>query len=95
MQFRHTVSTLLNGPIAKVQTGDMLIIDAEAGVLDVEIDDDVWPLTQICSGEFSPTNAPNTDAPCSAGAAAARKTPNNLVKIHQSRFESKELKNND
>jgi hypothetical protein len=32
----------LNGPIAKVQTGDMLIIDAEAGVLDVEIDDDVW-----------------------------------------------------
>jgi phosphogluconate dehydratase len=26
---------LLNGPIAKVQTGDMLIIDAEAGVLDV------------------------------------------------------------
>jgi len=33
---------LLNGPIAKVQTGDMLIIDAEAGVLDVEIDEQTW-----------------------------------------------------
>ncbi|MGZ7880842.1 phosphogluconate dehydratase [Acinetobacter soli] len=33
---------LLNGPIAKVQTGDMLIIDAEAGVLDVELDEQVW-----------------------------------------------------
>lgn len=33
---------LLNGPIAKVQTGDTLIIDAEAGVLDVELDEQVW-----------------------------------------------------
>ncbi|MFW1667519.1 dihydroxy-acid dehydratase, partial [Acinetobacter ursingii] len=33
---------LLNGPIGKVQTGDMLIIDAEAGVLDIELDEQTW-----------------------------------------------------
>jgi phosphogluconate dehydratase len=33
---------LLNGPLGKVQTGDMLVIDAEAGVLDIEIDEPVW-----------------------------------------------------
>ena len=29
---------LLQGPLGKVRTGDMLVIDAEAGVLDIEID---------------------------------------------------------
>ena len=33
---------LLQGPIGKVVTGDMLVIDAEAGVLDVEIDAAEW-----------------------------------------------------
>jgi phosphogluconate dehydratase len=33
---------LLEGPIGKVRDGDMLVIDAEAGVLDVEIDAAEW-----------------------------------------------------
>ncbi|MFP5005678.1 phosphogluconate dehydratase [Acinetobacter pittii] len=47
---------LLNGPIAKVQTGDMLIIDAEAGVLDVEIDDDVWQSRPVAQPEHQAEN---------------------------------------
>ncbi|MDE4041581.1 phosphogluconate dehydratase [Acinetobacter pittii] len=47
---------LLNGPIAKVQTGDMLIIDAEAGVLDVEIDDDVWRSRPVAQPEHQAEN---------------------------------------
>ncbi|KVE27967.1 phosphogluconate dehydratase [Burkholderia singularis] len=40
---------LLSGPLGKVQTGDTIVIDAQAGVLDVEIDDAAWaarPLAQ-------------------------------------------------
>ncbi|SMF99215.1 phosphogluconate dehydratase [Burkholderia singularis] len=33
---------LLSGPLGKVQTGDTIVIDAPAGVLDVEIDDAAW-----------------------------------------------------
>ncbi|MBR8316341.1 phosphogluconate dehydratase [Burkholderia dolosa] len=33
---------LLGGPIGKVKTGDMLVIDAEAGVLDIDVDDAEW-----------------------------------------------------
>ncbi|AJX32161.1 phosphogluconate dehydratase [Burkholderia oklahomensis] len=33
---------LLSGPLGKVQTGDTIVIDAEAGVLDVDIDDAQW-----------------------------------------------------
>ena len=33
---------LLQGPIGKVRTGDMLVIDAEAGVLDIEIEAAEW-----------------------------------------------------
>jgi len=33
---------LLQGPIGKVRTGDMLVIDADAGVLDIEIDVAEW-----------------------------------------------------
>ncbi|MEB6625081.1 phosphogluconate dehydratase [Acinetobacter pittii] len=47
---------LLNGPITKVQTGDMLIIDAEAGVLDVEIDDDVWQSRPVAQPEHQAEN---------------------------------------
>jgi phosphogluconate dehydratase len=34
--------TLLHGPIGKVRDGDTIVIDAVAGVLDVEIDDAEW-----------------------------------------------------
>ncbi|KWK79250.1 phosphogluconate dehydratase [Burkholderia ubonensis] len=33
---------LLNGPLGKVKTGDTIVIDAEAGVLDIAIDDAEW-----------------------------------------------------
>jgi phosphogluconate dehydratase len=33
---------LLEGPLGKVRTGDMLVIDAPAGVLDIEIDPAEW-----------------------------------------------------
>ncbi|WP_423759168.1 phosphogluconate dehydratase [Burkholderia sp. NLJ2] len=33
---------LLAGPLGKVKTGDTLVIDAEAGVLDIEVDDAEW-----------------------------------------------------
>ncbi|TCW76341.1 phosphogluconate dehydratase [Burkholderia sp. SRS-46] len=33
---------LLNGPLGKVQTGDTIVIDAEAGVLDIALDDAEW-----------------------------------------------------
>ena len=33
---------LLAGPLGKVQTGDTLVIDAEAGILDIEVEDAEW-----------------------------------------------------
>ncbi|KVC76020.1 phosphogluconate dehydratase [Burkholderia ubonensis] len=33
---------LLNGPLGKVKTGDTIVIDAEAGVLDIAVDDAEW-----------------------------------------------------
>ncbi|MCA3826835.1 MAG: dihydroxy-acid dehydratase, partial [Burkholderia sp.] len=33
---------LLAGPLGKVKTGDTLVIDAEAGVLDIEVDEAEW-----------------------------------------------------
>ncbi|PCE29325.1 phosphogluconate dehydratase [Burkholderia ubonensis] len=33
---------LLSGPLGKVKTGDTLVIDAEAGVLDIDVDDAEW-----------------------------------------------------
>ncbi|RQR56834.1 phosphogluconate dehydratase [Burkholderia sp. Bp9125] len=33
---------LLNGPLGKVQTGDTIVIDAAAGVLDIAVDDAEW-----------------------------------------------------
>lgn len=47
---------LLNGPIAKVQTGDMLVIDAEAGVLDIEIDEAVWQSRPVAQPEHQAEN---------------------------------------
>lgn len=47
---------LLNGPIAKVQTGDMLVIDAEAGVLDIELDEAVWQSRPVAQPEHQAEN---------------------------------------
>jgi len=33
---------LLDGPIAKIRTGDMIVIDANAGTLEIEVDDAEW-----------------------------------------------------
>ncbi|KVV33980.1 phosphogluconate dehydratase [Burkholderia ubonensis] len=33
---------LLNGPLGKVKTGDTIVIDAEAGVLDIAVDEAEW-----------------------------------------------------
>ncbi|AOJ08866.1 phosphogluconate dehydratase [Burkholderia mayonis] len=33
---------LLSGPLGKVQTGDTIVIDAAAGILDIDIDDAQW-----------------------------------------------------
>lgn len=47
---------LLNGPIAKVQTGDILVIDAEAGVLDIELDEAVWQSRPVAQPEHQAEN---------------------------------------
>lgn len=47
---------LLNGPIAKVQTGDMLVIDAEAGILDVELDEQIWQSRPVAQPEHQAEN---------------------------------------
>ena len=33
---------LLNGPLGKLRNGDMVVIDAELGILDVEIESQLW-----------------------------------------------------
>ncbi len=38
---------LLGGPLGKVRTGDTIVIDAHAGVLDVEIDDAQWQAREV------------------------------------------------
>ena len=38
---------LLHGPIGKVRTGDMIVIDANKGVLDVEIDEQEWAAREV------------------------------------------------
>jgi len=38
---------LLSGPLGKVRTGDTIVIDAQAGVLDVEIDDAEWQAREV------------------------------------------------
>jgi len=47
---------LLQGPLGKVQTGDTIIIDAEAGVLDVEIDDAEWAARSLAVSQHQPEN---------------------------------------
>ncbi|MEX3628496.1 MAG: phosphogluconate dehydratase [Burkholderia sp.] len=38
---------LLDGPLARVRTGDTIVIDAQAGVLDVEIDANQWAAREL------------------------------------------------
>ncbi len=38
---------LLAGPLAKVRTGDTIVIDAQAGILDVEIDANAWAAREL------------------------------------------------
>lgn len=33
---------LMDGPIGKLRTGDMMVIDADAGILDIEVDERTW-----------------------------------------------------
>lgn len=40
---------LLSGPLGKVRTGDKLVIDAEGGVLDVEIDEAEWAAREVAA----------------------------------------------
>jgi phosphogluconate dehydratase len=47
---------LLQGPLGKVRTGDMLVIDAEAGVLDIEIDDAQWAARPIAVSQHQAEN---------------------------------------
>ncbi|CAG9218736.1 phosphogluconate dehydratase [Paraburkholderia caribensis] len=47
---------LLQGPLGKVRTGDTLVIDAEAGVLDIEIDDAEWAARPIAVSQHQAEN---------------------------------------
>ncbi|WLE58058.1 phosphogluconate dehydratase [Burkholderia plantarii] len=38
---------LLDGPLAKVRSGDTIVIDAQAGVLDVEVDANEWAAREL------------------------------------------------
>ncbi|WJF89858.1 phosphogluconate dehydratase [Paraburkholderia bonniea] len=47
---------LLQGPLGKVQTGDMIVIDAEAGLLDIDIDPAVWAARPVAQPEHQADN---------------------------------------
>jgi phosphogluconate dehydratase len=47
---------LLSGPLGKVRTGDTIVIDAEAGVLDVEIDAAQWAARPVEAPEHQAEN---------------------------------------
>ncbi|WP_414443913.1 phosphogluconate dehydratase [Burkholderia sp. 22PA0106] len=38
---------LLDGPLAKVRTGDTIVIDAQAGILDVDVDAQAWAAREL------------------------------------------------
>jgi phosphogluconate dehydratase len=40
---------LLAGPLGKVRTGDIIVIDAEAGVLDIEVDAGEWAAREVAA----------------------------------------------
>ncbi len=47
---------LLAGPLGKVRDGDMIVIDAERGVLDVEIDEAQWAQRQVQAPQHQAEN---------------------------------------
>jgi phosphogluconate dehydratase len=47
---------LLHGPIGKVRTGDMILIDADKGVLDVEIDASEWAAREVAQPQRQAAN---------------------------------------
>jgi len=48
--------TLLQGPIGKLRDGDIVVIDAHAGVLDVEIDDAQWNARPVAQPAHQDSN---------------------------------------
>ncbi|HEY1611348.1 MAG TPA: phosphogluconate dehydratase [Paraburkholderia sp.] len=48
--------TLLHGPIGKVRDGDPIVIDATAGVLDVEVDDEEWDARPVAQPAHQASN---------------------------------------
>ncbi|MGH8780666.1 phosphogluconate dehydratase [Paraburkholderia sp.] len=47
---------LLQGPLGKVRTGDTIVIDADAGVLDVDIDTAEWAARPVAEPEHQAAN---------------------------------------
>jgi phosphogluconate dehydratase len=47
---------LLAGPLGKVRDGDMIVIDAEHGVLDVEIDEAQWAQREVQAPQHQADN---------------------------------------
>ncbi|HTJ94649.1 MAG TPA: phosphogluconate dehydratase [Pararobbsia sp.] len=47
---------LLNGPLGKVRTGDKIVIDAEAGILDIEIDEQIWAQREVAKPQHQDQN---------------------------------------
>ncbi|HEY3599773.1 MAG TPA: phosphogluconate dehydratase [Paraburkholderia sp.] len=47
---------LLQGPLGKVRTGDTIVIDAEAGVLDIDIDADEWAARPLAVSQHQAEN---------------------------------------
>ncbi|CAM2149452.1 phosphogluconate dehydratase [Pararobbsia alpina] len=47
---------LLNGPLGKVRTGDKIVIDAEAGILDVDIDEQIWAQREVAKPQHQDQN---------------------------------------
>jgi phosphogluconate dehydratase len=48
--------TLLHGPIGKVRDGDLIVIDAVEGVLDVEIDASEWEARPVAQPTHQASN---------------------------------------
>ncbi|HKT95754.1 MAG TPA: phosphogluconate dehydratase [Paraburkholderia sp.] len=48
--------TLLHGPIGKVRDGDIVVIDAVAGVLDVEVDESEWNARPVAQPAHQESN---------------------------------------
>lgn len=94
---------LLNGPIGKVQTGDMLIIDAEAGVLDIELDEQTWQSRPVAQPEHQAETKLVLAVNYLVCSVRQQRLLNMvhlclvhlLAKSHKGRFKTKELQSNE